>query len=141
MSDTPPDRLAANPKSPYYDPKSTRESPRWVNVDVKLVEKTRLVTLDEMRDFLLSLPGLPSETVQQLRLIRNWSETLPIPIPTDRINWQHATFKNRHQGLLLNDNTGIGSAAIWQADGHLYGLAGSLRATELKRVADSLAVR
>jgi anti-sigma factor RsiW len=106
-----------------------------------VVETSGQVTLEEMRDFLLSLPGLPPETVQQLRLIRSWGDTLPIPIPKDRINWQHATFKNRHQGLLLNDNTGIGSAAIWQADGHLYGLAGSLRATELKRVADSLAVR
>jgi predicted RNA-binding protein with PUA-like domain len=38
-----------DPKSPYYDAKSTREAPRWVNVDVKLVEKTRLVSLDELR--------------------------------------------------------------------------------------------
>jgi hypothetical protein len=33
------------------------------------------------------------------------------------------------------------SAAIWYEDGHMYGLAGSLKATELKRIADSLAVR
>ncbi len=30
-------------------PKSTREDPRWWNVDVKLVRKTRLVPLAEMR--------------------------------------------------------------------------------------------
>ena len=99
------------------------------------------VTLDEMRDFLLTLPGLPDETVQQLKLIRNWRETLPIPIRTDKMHWQPATFKGNSQGLLLNDNTGVGSAAIWQSGGHLYGLAGSLKASDLKRVADSLAVR
>ena len=44
-----PDASQFDPKSPYYDPKSTRDAPRWVNVDVKLVEKTRLVTLDELR--------------------------------------------------------------------------------------------
>jgi predicted RNA-binding protein with PUA-like domain len=36
-------------KSPYYDPKATRAEPRWLNVDVTLVEKTRLVPLAELR--------------------------------------------------------------------------------------------
>jgi predicted RNA-binding protein with PUA-like domain len=45
-----PDLSQFDPKSPYYDPKSAREEPRWVNVDVKLVEKTRLVALAEMRE-------------------------------------------------------------------------------------------
>ena len=44
-----PDTSQFDPKSPYYDSKSTRDAPRWLNVDVKLVEKTRLVTLDELR--------------------------------------------------------------------------------------------
>lgn len=33
----------------YFDPKAKRDEPRWFNVDVRLVEKTRLVTLPEMR--------------------------------------------------------------------------------------------
>jgi predicted RNA-binding protein with PUA-like domain len=37
-------------KSDYYDAKSTREAPRWLNVDVKLVKKTRLVHLAELRE-------------------------------------------------------------------------------------------
>jgi predicted RNA-binding protein with PUA-like domain len=44
-----PDATQFDPKSPYFDPKSTRENPRWVLVDVKLVRKTRLVSLDELR--------------------------------------------------------------------------------------------
>jgi predicted RNA-binding protein with PUA-like domain len=36
-------------KSPYHDPKSARESPRWLNVDVTLVRKTKLVPLGELR--------------------------------------------------------------------------------------------
>jgi hypothetical protein len=98
------------------------------------------VSLDEMRDFLLGLPGLPPTVVNQLRLIKKWNETLPIPIPVDQVNWQSTSFKG-NQGLLLNDNSGVGSAAIWYASGHMYGLAGSLKATELKRIAESLAVR
>ncbi|MEO5701942.1 MAG: EVE domain-containing protein [Casimicrobiaceae bacterium] len=45
-----PDATQFEPASPYHDPKSTRVAPRWVNVDVRFVEKTRLVTLPELRD-------------------------------------------------------------------------------------------
>jgi predicted RNA-binding protein with PUA-like domain len=43
------DATQFDPKSDYHDPKSTREHPRWECVDVKLVEKTRLVPLAELR--------------------------------------------------------------------------------------------
>ena len=45
-----PDVSQFDPKSPYYDAKSKRDAPCWVNVDVKLVEKTRLVSLAELRE-------------------------------------------------------------------------------------------
>jgi predicted RNA-binding protein with PUA-like domain len=45
-----PDDTQFDKKSPYHDPKSTREAPRWLNVDVKLVEKTPLVSLAELRE-------------------------------------------------------------------------------------------
>jgi hypothetical protein len=98
------------------------------------------VSLDEMRDFLLGLPGLPPSVVNQVRQIKNWNQTLPVPVPIDQVNWKSTSF-NGHQGLLLNDNSGIGSAALWYADGHMYGLAGSLKATELQKIANTLAVR
>ena len=44
-----PDRMQFEPASPYYDPKSTPENPRWVNVDVRVLKKTRLVSLAELR--------------------------------------------------------------------------------------------
>ena len=44
-----PDATQFDRKSPYFDPKATREEPRWFNVDVKLVEKTRLISLAELR--------------------------------------------------------------------------------------------
>ncbi len=45
-----PDRLQFIKGHKYYDEKSTEETPRWVNVDVKLVRKTRLLSLKEMRE-------------------------------------------------------------------------------------------
>jgi predicted RNA-binding protein with PUA-like domain len=45
-----PDRLQFIKDHQYFDEKSTSENPRWVNVDVKLVRKTRLLSLKEMRE-------------------------------------------------------------------------------------------
>ena len=36
-------------KSPYHDAKSRAEKPRWYHVDVKVLKKTRLLSLAEMR--------------------------------------------------------------------------------------------
>ena len=36
-------------KSPYYDKDSKKEAPRWVNVDVRALRKTRLISLEEMK--------------------------------------------------------------------------------------------
>ena len=44
-----PDATQFDPKSDYYDPQSRREEPRWVNVDVRALKKTRLIPLDELR--------------------------------------------------------------------------------------------
>ncbi|WP_374520699.1 EVE domain-containing protein [Undibacterium squillarum] len=44
-----PDHTQFDPASHYYDPKSTRENPRWIMVDVKAIRKTRLISLNELR--------------------------------------------------------------------------------------------
>src|SRR5262245_63700296 len=36
-------------RSPYYDPDSKKDDPRWVNVDVRALKKTRLIGIDELR--------------------------------------------------------------------------------------------
>ena len=46
-----PDETQFDRKSKYFDPKATRDKPRWVHVDVKLVKKTRLMPLTEMRGY------------------------------------------------------------------------------------------
>jgi predicted RNA-binding protein with PUA-like domain len=44
-----PDETQFDPDSPYHDPKATREAPPWLQVDVRLRRKTRLLPLSEMR--------------------------------------------------------------------------------------------
>ena len=45
-----PDATQFDPNSPYYDPKSKPDAPRWVHVDVRWRETTRLLSLKEMRE-------------------------------------------------------------------------------------------
>ncbi len=44
-----PDDTQFDRKSAYYDPAAKREAPRWFNVDVRAVRKTRLMPLSELR--------------------------------------------------------------------------------------------
>ena len=45
-----PDATQFDPESHYHDPKSKPEAPRWVHVDVRWRETTRLLSLKEMRE-------------------------------------------------------------------------------------------
>jgi predicted RNA-binding protein with PUA-like domain len=44
-----PDVTQFDPRSDYYDPKASNDQPRWVQIDVALTRKTRLLPLREMR--------------------------------------------------------------------------------------------
>ena len=44
-----PDPTQFDAANKYFDPKSTLEAPRWMQVDVRLVRKTRLLSLAEIR--------------------------------------------------------------------------------------------
>jgi predicted RNA-binding protein with PUA-like domain len=44
-----PDPTQFDSASKYFDPKSTKEQPRWMLVDVKAIRKTRLINLAELR--------------------------------------------------------------------------------------------
>ena len=56
-----PDDTQWDKKGKYFDPKATRETPRWMLVDVKLVKKTPLLPLADMR----AQPSLADMTTLQ----------------------------------------------------------------------------
>ena len=56
-----PDSTQFDPKSEYYDPAATREKPRWVNVDMTLIKKTKLISLQQLRAY----PQLASMRILQ----------------------------------------------------------------------------
>ncbi|WP_293933568.1 EVE domain-containing protein [Iodobacter sp.] len=46
-----PDPTQFDTSSEYFDSKSTQESPRWQQVDVRFIQKTRLLSLNELRGY------------------------------------------------------------------------------------------
>ena len=60
-SGTRADPTQFDPASPYHDPKSPTDKPRWLLLDVQALRKTRLMPLAEMRE----LPALDAMQVLQ----------------------------------------------------------------------------
>lgn len=50
VSNAYPDDTQFDAKGKYFDPKATPENPRWMLVDVRVVQKTRLLSLAELRE-------------------------------------------------------------------------------------------
>jgi predicted RNA-binding protein with PUA-like domain len=46
-----PDKLQFVKNHKYFDPKSDPENPRWLNVDVKFIKKTKLLGLQDIRAY------------------------------------------------------------------------------------------
>jgi len=80
-----PDATQFNKKSNYFDPKATPEQPRWFNVDVQLVKKIALITIDELRKH----PEL--ERMRTLQRGNRLSIT-----PVDPAEWKFITTRLAH---------------------------------------------
>lgn len=46
-----PDATQFNPSSKYYDSRTSTENPRWFNVDITLIQQTRLIPIKELRQY------------------------------------------------------------------------------------------
>jgi predicted RNA-binding protein with PUA-like domain len=74
-----PDPSQFDPASPYFDPASTHEAPRWVLVDVRAVAPLpRLVPLDELR-------GDPVLAALDLPLLRRGNRLSVLPMPLEAV--------------------------------------------------------
>ena len=62
--------------------------------------------------------------------------TIPVPIPIDLASGSPVSI-NGARGLLIGDSTGLGSAVVWQHNGVVDAIAGTLTANEVLGVARS----
>ena len=65
------------------------------------------------------------------------SSTLPIPIPIGQAAAKNVSVHGV-SGLFVGDSTGLGSAVLWQQNGLVYVVGGTLTEAEVLAVANSL---
>ena len=92
-------------------------------------------TLAEVRDALLSLPGLPPETVAAVRAIEDWETTLPLPVPAGSIAWEDTTVDG-HSAVSFGDESGLASALLWHDGERFVGVGGRLPLSVVRRLAE-----
>jgi hypothetical protein len=95
------------------------------------------VTVDELRTYLLSQPGISPQLAAAIRAIGDPSSTLPVPVPAE-LAVSHPVTVQGVQGLFIGDNTGIASAVIWQKDGMMFEVIGSFTESQALAIANSM---
>jgi hypothetical protein len=95
------------------------------------------VPFETVRDYLLSLPGLPDSLADQLRDLSADGGTLPLPVPADLVTTSTADVDGTEATVLTSTN-GLFAGVVWVEDGVMTGVAGSLSADELLSVARGL---
>ena len=95
------------------------------------------VPFDTVRDYLLSLPGLPDDVAAQLRTFTADGTTLPLPVPADEVTTSSAEVRGSPATVLETRDRTL-AAVVWVADGTVTAVAGSLDADELLTVARDL---
>lgn len=75
-SGTRPDPTQFDPRSPYFDPTSRPDAPRWLLLDVQALLKTRLLGLPELR----ATPALAG-----MRLLQRGNRLSVMPV--DAVHW------------------------------------------------------
>ena len=67
-----PDHTAFDPDSKYYDPKSKKDNPAWMMVDIKIIKKFKQpVTLSEIKE---------NKKLQSMRLVQRGNRLSAFPI-------------------------------------------------------------
>jgi hypothetical protein len=92
---------------------------------------------ETVRDYLLSLPGLPAGVAEQLRSFSADGSTLPLPVPVDVATSSDAVV-NGLPATVLTAQDGSMAAVVWVDDGVLTAVAGALSADEVLSVAREL---
>lgn len=102
----------------------------------ELAVETEGAELDDIRTYLLSRPEVPDDVARQLLAIDDWTTTLPIPVPVDRVVWQETTVDGV-PGLMVSDP--MGSGLLWHTEGRIHAIgAEGLDVDALRRIADGL---
>ena len=123
-------------KHPARDRQFPRDAVVVAEGPVPAVRSTS-VSANTIGSYLLSLPNVPQDVKAQIRAISDPASTLPVPFEVDTTTARPVTVHGA-RGLLVGDNTGVGSIVYWVSGGKMYYLAGGYAADEITKVANSM---
>jgi hypothetical protein len=95
------------------------------------------VPFETVRNYVLSLPGLPEAVAAQLRRFTADGATLPLPVPADQVTTSSAQVNGAPATVLATRDRTL-AAVVWVNDGVLTAVAGSLDADEVLSIARDL---
>ena len=95
------------------------------------------VPFETVRDYLLSLPGLPDDVAAQLRTFTADGSVLPLPVPADQVRTSTAEVDGI-SATVLETRNGALAAVLWVDEGVVTAVAGSLDVDEVLAVARGL---
>ena len=95
------------------------------------------VPFETVRDYLLSLPGLPEDVAAQLRTFTADGSTLPLPVPSDLVTTTTEEVDGESATVLATRDRTL-AAVVWVEDGEVTVVAGALDTGEVLEVARGL---
>ncbi len=95
------------------------------------------VPFETVRDYLLSLPGLPEDVAAQLRAFTADGSTLPLPVPSDYVTSTTEDVGGQSATVLATRDRTV-AAVVWVEDGEVTVVAGPLGTDEVLAVARGL---
>lgn len=94
-------------------------------------------SLSQLESYLLAMPGVSPQLAAQIRSLGDPAHTLPVPFRVDKQSAQHVTVDGV-PALAIGDNTGLGAGVVWERDGIVYAVGGTLSENEVLRIANGL---
>jgi len=90
-----------------------------------------------VRDYLLSLPGVPEQLASQLRGFSGDATTLPVPLPAGQVTTSSADVGGT-PATVFTTRDGLLAGVVWVDDGVITAVAGSVSDDEVLSVARDL---
>lgn len=100
------------------------------------------VDMEAVRDAVISLPFLPENIKQQLADIKDWKNTLPLPVD-DKTAIKEVTI-NGNKGVLISNQYGrkaepiYNTTLVWSDGKYMYQISGNLTEQDILQIAESL---
>jgi len=95
------------------------------------------VTVQQLEDYLLSVPGISPELTNAIKAIGPGGTTLPVPVPVEFATSSKVTVQDV-AGVGLGDNTGVGAGVIWVKGGSVYAVVGTIKLSDALDIANHL---